>query len=502
MASGLTPPTEGGESALLSGGGGGMSTATAAAPPPPGGAPDPAATARLSGAIARATVGEGASPERIQEILAALNAATVQPSGAVPVHVGSMTYNLSEADHLVMIEDARSALVTAQQQASPAAREGRAAAGAAHELGQQRSVGGFSTAAGALVDAVCSDDDSGADMRIVANFPINPTVSVGFDFQISAERENNHTKIRVQVGGAVTGRVDAWIVEAWARAEVHGYVEAQGNNGTEAIRLLMYGIRDRIAARSPDLANRMFGGGFARETEQEMGEEDYVETGMGASLSGGVGAGGHEGPRASASVGGETGTRISGGREGEAPHREDARSVRLTASFSGGESFPAVGAKIDLAWADGHLKEVAFEAEAEQDLDFEHFEHLIGPQFLGEWAGSLQNAIGTHSTLVAHSGDDAARQFGSMAGMTTRLSGATIGGAAALHHALEEHGHGVGLEVKYGVKTKISWEHGKGMKLALVLFRKSEFSFGHDERSPLFVQLTASSRILSLHLGE
>ena len=135
----------------------------------------------------------------------------------------------------------------------------------AEDLGEVQAMdGGFYRTAGGLVDAMLPNEGDKGKLQLNLNIPVDQsgTVRVAFEFIAEAERDENGVKGRIQVGGGVQARqeIDAYFftVEAFARAVIFGYVEAQGDSGEEMWRMMALGLQNRLDGVSSRIADAVF----------------------------------------------------------------------------------------------------------------------------------------------------------------------------------------------------------------------------------------------------
>lgn len=455
---------------------------------------------RLQGLIARATAppGDRALLQRIADAIELCQqqahiAADSRESRTLTVPENGV-YELDDEQLRVFALEVQNGLrqharLSVAQQDATSPQQQRAQQ-ASRDLGRQRSMSGFCTGAGALVDGIVPSDGSEAGLRINANFPLvaSGNVTAGLEFRIEAERDADKVKIRTQLGATITGRADLWLVEAWARAQVYGYIEAEGNNGAECVRMMMYAIRQRVAQASDRLANAMFDQRFVADTEAGMQGEDYVESGLGAEVSGGVGTpGGDAGVGARAS--GEGGTRIGRGDDGRMQGRQ-SRTVRVGVTIAE-DPFELEG-QLELKWLNGQFHEGEIELTGTAELDLEKLEHCVGPEFMGGMVGALAGTLTRQNGLVA--GDaNAARQIGGATDFILGCNAARLGGAAAVQ-ALATRYPNVPIQelsAAYALTLKSKWDASGNAEFFMRLARQTQFQIGESERSPFYLELSS-----------
>lgn len=271
---------------------------------------------------------------------------------------------------------------------------------ATENLGEVESLdGGFTQHAGGLVDALLPNEGDKAKLQINVNVPVaaGGAVRASFEFMVQAERDENGIKGRIQIGGGVTatvrGRVFFATVEAFAQAQVYGYMEALGSGGAQMFDHVLLGIQQRIAGVSSNIADAMFSRQQIEEIVGDMREQDYVESGLGASLSAGLGAAvDGKGSSANAGVNGSVGTRLAGDGNGGL---QRADVSQITGTLGGSVDPFAVQGSLQGKWTDSQISEVEGKVEGEAMIDADELNEIV---MGGRW---LSGAIGSVAGLLS-----------------------------------------------------------------------------------------------------
>lgn len=364
--------------------------------------------------------------------------------------------------------------------------------------------GGFVSAAGGLVDACLPNAGDKGKVQIAVNVPVEQsgTVMVGLNFVTEAERDDNGVKIRAQLGGAVTAsqRIRLYFVtmEAFARAEVFGYMEAYGDSSTEAFELLLLAVQNRIATQSETVADALFERTHIQAVQGNMDGDDYVESGLGGRFSAGVGVSDSDGDSvagAGASVGGSTGTRlVSDGRGGVESQGVNTLEGGLTGSV---DPFSLEG-KLKGRWTNGQLDQVEAEVSGQHDLDMDSLQNVVGARWVSGVVGTLTSLMTGSSGMLDD--DNATRRVGGIASTLGQVSasGALAEGAAA--QAIDGL-RGAGVTLAHKVTVKGVWEAGKGYGAELTLERVGGIEVGRNERDRFYLLVENLQRVFQIKVG-
>lgn len=254
---------------------------------------------------------------------------------------------------------------------------------ATEDLGRIEAMNGdFYDRAGALVDTIAPNPGQSGKLELAISVPVDSTGTViaSFTFKATVARSDKGVKVGFNVGGEVKASVkqDLWVatVEAFAKAGVDGFIESFSDTGAGAFRLMGLAIRDRIASVSETVADALFDKDYIELTIEEMDENDYVESGITASASAGVGgsvSGEIDGPR-DTTVGGELGVngdaKASVTQKTRLSKNEDGTLKRETTTDSSASASASVKAKASVS---GDVKgfgvkgELGFEGELSTD---------------------------------------------------------------------------------------------------------------------------------------
>ena len=376
---------------------------------------------------------------------------------------------------------------------------------ATENFGEMETLGGgFIAAAGNLVDACLPNEGDKGKIQIAVNIPVEQsgTVKVGLNFVTEAERDDNGVKIRAQLGGAITASQEIRLyfatLEAFARAEVFGFLEAYGDNSQEAFQLMLLAIQNRIAAQSETIADVLFDRGAISAVQGGMDGDDYVESGLGGSFSAGVGAVDRNGDPitgAGAGVSGSSGTRLSSdGRGG-------VRSQGVTTAegvLNGSQAPFSLEGKLKGKWTDGQLTQVEGEISGQADLDMENLQTVVGARWVSGVVSTLSSVITGGQGVL----DDAntARRVGGITSMLSQVSasGSLAEGAAA--QAIDGL-QGVGVTLAHKVTVKGVWDASKGYGAELSLERVGGIEVGRNVRDRFYLLVENLQRVFQIKVG-
>lgn len=405
------------------------------------------------------------------------------------------------------------------QGSSPTSPDPKAAKqkAAVQSLGQvKRLDGGFYSAAGGVVDSLVPNKGDKGKLQLAVNVPVEQsgTVKINFEFIGSAERSDDGVKLRVQLGGGVVVSKEVKVnlgiykatVEAYAQAKLFGYMEAQGDSGAEAFRLLGLGIQQRMAAVSKTVADAVFNGQFVQDTVQGMDSNDYVETGVGASVTAGFKGSakpkgsGKKTPgvetQGSAGIEGQTGTRI------EADHgkleKTDVRQVAIPLNFAWRNN--NYGVTVTAKWRGKKFD--AIEVEAAGDIMIDVKSMTAGNAFaslISGFVSQIKAIIDKSSGMMPDA--EAGRQAGAMA----RLLGLSIGGdvvmAGATRKALAKLSKFNAIKLGHKLTFKGAYGPSAGLSGEIILERSSSVEFGDSPRDTVYVALENIQQIFRIPLG-
>ncbi|WP_428267601.1 DUF4157 domain-containing protein [Haliangium sp.] len=367
---------------------------------------------------------------------------------------------------------------------------------AAQSLGQiNRFDDSFYGRAGAVLEAAVPRGGDKAKVQINVNLPVNANVSISFGFITEAENAQPNFKAKCEVQAGITGKVDLWLVEAFAQAKAVGYLEAQGDSGAEVFRFLAFGLYDRVAQVSRRAADFVWGDTFGATTRGQMQGDDYIESGVGVEVSAGV-SGGGDGVGAGLRVTG--GQRVSNGGQ----TRENFGMVQGTLSFSASPFSGEVQVKLG---SRGGVEEIEFGISGERFISAADFmAELTGGSFstlmidyVGRAIGAVQNVVMGQSGLTQDRSQ--AQRVGAVLRTARDASvGMNVGGAAGVAAAQQSlAASGVALNGGFGQKltVKIGAVGSQG-SVGIDLERVGRLEIGENPRSPVYVMLENVSRIL------
>jgi hypothetical protein len=366
---------------------------------------------------------------------------------------------------------------------------------------------GFYSSAGRVVDAALPNVGDKAKVQINVNIPVDQsgTVRVAFQFMAECERDENGVKGRVQLDGGVQAaqELDAYFVtlKVFARATVFGYLESYGDTATQMFSLLGLGIQQRIDGVSSDVADSVFNRSYIDQTMRQMDSDDYVESGLGASVSvGGSASAGSGDDAASAGAGGgvtgSTGTRLStDGRGGVRETDVDKLAVAINGSAS---PFGLEG-KLVFKWADNTLTGFEAELSGEAMMDAGDLnEVIVGGRWLSGTIGSVANMIRGGQGMVDD--QNAARQVGGLVSFIHSSSGVGVLAEGASAQAISQLS-GMGVSLGHKLTVKGTWSASSGFGLEIDLERVGQIEFGDSPRDTVYVLVENVQRVFKIQVG-
>jgi len=147
---------------------------------------------------------------------------------------------------------------------------------------------GFAAKVGQLIDVVCPKVGDATVLQIEANIPVSAGVSVALTLQGEAERNEAGMRLRGDFRIGIQGKVDAAIIEVYAKVQGLGYCEASGDTSSESVRLLTWGFYQRVKGVSERAANFVWKKDKMAAVARSMDDDDYAENGVGLSASVGM----------------------------------------------------------------------------------------------------------------------------------------------------------------------------------------------------------------------
>jgi len=363
------------------------------------------------------------------------------------------------------------------------------------KLQGHKSMGdGFYKAAGGVLDTLLPSEGTKGKFQINVNIPVagGGAVTVGFEFKGEAERgDKNKLKTWLEMGATLTGKVDAWLFKAFLRARIFGYMEAQGDNGAEVFRLMAMALEKRVRSVSDRLADAIFSDYTISMAEAGMDKDDYVESGLGASITGGFGSGdGSRGGSAGAQY--TSGTRLTKGDDGEIKSTGTSQ-FEVSASLKA-DPFNLNG-KFTLQWMAGRLEKIELEVSGAHEIDLEKLQAMLAGQWLTGNIAAIKSLIENKKKLAQEKGWDA-QKVGMLSQAMTGLLGADIVGAKGVDAALRKVKSFQGVKLGHKVTIKGGWERGKGPTAELLIERYGKLEIGDEVHSTFYLMLEGSQRVL------
>ncbi len=374
---------------------------------------------------------------------------------------------------------------------------------ATEDLGKISAMdGNFYDMAGALVDKIAPNPGQSGKLDLTIAVPVDAsgTVTASFTFKASVSRTDKGVKVGFNVGGEVKASVeqDLWVatVSAFAKAGINGFVESFSDTGAGAFRLMGLALRQRIAGASETIADALFDKDYIDYTIEEMDDDDYVESGMTASASAGVGGkvSGKVETAGGTSVGGEvsgsgdasasvTGkTRLTKGSNGdlvETSSTEASASATAKGSVSGDVKGFAVKGELSFS---GKVStkgkatgKVAASVTGTADLDGDQLNDLFtDAAYITDTLSSLGGMISTAKTALPEG--DTHRMAASMSQALVDASGAglqldkdTLDAAKQLE--------GTKVKIQYTLSLSGSVDEKLAPKLELKFEKSNKVSF-------------------------
>ena len=147
---------------------------------------------------------------------------------------------------------------------------------------------GFSSKVGQIIDVVCPKAGDLTVLQVEANIPISAGVAVALTLEGEAERTKSGVRLRGDFRIGIQGKVDAAIIEVYAKVQGLGYCEAFGDTSSEAVRLMTWGFYQRVKGVSERAANFVWNKDKMAAVTRGMDEDDYAENGVGIAASVGM----------------------------------------------------------------------------------------------------------------------------------------------------------------------------------------------------------------------
>lgn len=384
------------------------------------------------------------------------------------------------------------------------------------------NLGQLSTNAGGMLDAMFPRPGDKKSLTFQVNCRPNPAISIGLEFNFRGERTDaGKLKLGLDLGGFIRGDIEVGafgvsVASAWAKARLYGYMDVSGDSGGEIFDLIQLAIWDKVADVSVDVAQFLWGGGFAVDVSNQMDDDDYIEYGWGFEASGGAswgssnGAGGNQ-YKAQAGVKHQQGKRLVSAParygSGKMYTTEDTR----TTTYSGALTVAAAGAKFtgQLAYSDiriggrskGKVKGTLHRKVSAAQLLADFSSGNLGPLF-ADWGmsaigGIIKAVDGTVGLGVSAGGG---RTVGTVLATARDLSMAAnlaeVAGLAQLGSQIS------GLSGSIGQKldVTVSWSD-KGCEVSVELARTSGFEIGTKDKTPIYLKFEDATRLLKWKEG-
>lgn len=421
------------------------------------------------------------------QLKTAADAGTHTASGAVPETRPSMSF----ADGLA----ANSPSSPGPLQLKGKGPEAPASAAKGEEkddLGELDSLGKkFQKRAGGLADKCAPEPGRTGRMTVFVNVPVaaGGLVKVSFKFMGQVVRgEDGHLTMKLQVGGGVTAgkKIELYFatVNAFAAAQVFGYVEAKGDSGEECLRLIALGLHTRLSKANKKVANAVFGAETIKAAIAQLDDDDYVETGLG--LEAAIGGGGEIAPDTEAggwfAGSAQRGERVSRGEDGELK-TDKMKGATLSLGtwlppfrLMGGYTTKYKNDVLDSA--EGSVTGVAMMSVG----DIEG--RLLGGTFMLDAGTGLARALKKVRKLQKD--DKAAKLTDDMVDEVMARSATKVaveGGSHAAIKALNENY--AGLLIGFSLSLAVSWSRADGWGLTLSLEKQDRIDIGRSFRDDL-----------------
>ncbi len=365
-----------------------------------------------------------------------------------------------------------------------------------NDLGEVSSPGAFAAAAGAFVDTIIPYDGTQARAEVHANFPVASvgvaSASIGFSFVAYAERNGDDVKLGASVGFSATAEVDIVVLEAFLRASVFGYIEASGDSSAECFELILMAIERGVRDVSEEAADAVFDPAEIRRTERGMDQDDYVEAGLGFSLSAGFSAGsGDERLGASAGYSRRDGTRIVSD-EGDGVRDIDTRADVFNLAFNLPHGFSA-GAAFTIKLADGQFAESQLKVNGRGMVPIAELRGLLAG---GDFLTSLYDGVGDLLTLAEDADASAGQIVGAIRSGMNSAAPPGFGAADLADEVLANVPSFEGVELGYEVELEAKLDASLDFGVQVKLMRVQSLSFGENDRDSFHASLELLNEII------
>ena len=344
----------------------------------------------------------------------------------------------------------------------------------AQDLGAVDSVRGMQGVVGGLLDMLAPGAGDKKKLSLKMEVACSPVVSLGLAYGVEIGRtKDGKLTVKTTVDFRATAKADLWVAEAIIEAKVGGYIEAQGSNGAQIMDLVGLAIHEAIAAVSTNAAAYVFGETFSDDIREGMDDDDYIESGITAGVSGGLGVSGDVGDAslsasAAAEAKGKLGVRHTKSGSEVVADASAAASARVSASISG--TLPGTDwkgtAKLSAEASTDKAPWGQIELALGRDADMEKFVGVLKGGGFDEqvqlWvAGAASMATGL---IGEHAGMDIGghRSLGAMVqDLGTQSISAGVGGSGMLDSIHDKLGSSAGAEMKQALEIKLRWSAGK-----------------------------------------
>lgn len=380
-----------------------------------------------------------------------------------------------------------------QLKEAPAGEPDKKPAGEEKEdLGQIEGLGKkFQKKAGGLADLCAPEPGRTGRMTVFVNVPVaaGGMVKVSFKFMGQVTRgEDGHVTTKLTVGGGVTAgkKINLYFatVDAFAAAQIFGYVEAKGESGEECMRLVALGLHTRLAKVNKSIANAVFGPETIAAALEGLDEDDYVETGLGVEAA--VGGGGEIAPDKQAGgwlAGSATkGDRLSRGDDGEL--KTDKMKGAAVSIGTWLPPFRLMG-DISTKYKNGVMESAGGAITGVAMMSIGDIEgRLLGGTFLLDAGAGMAREL--RKARKKMKDGESARITDEMTAHVLEKSATKLtiqGGSHAAIKALNENY--AGLMIGFGLSLSISWSRTEGTTFTLSLEKQDRIDIGESFRDDL-----------------
>ena len=178
----------------------------------------------------------------------------------------------------------------------------------------------FAAKVGKLLDALVPVVGDQGGLQIDANIPVSAGVFVAVTLIGEASRSKPGVELRADFRLGLMGAADLGLVNAFVKVQGIGYMEAFGDDSAKTLRLLLWGLYQRVRGLSQRAAEFVWSKGRMDLIEKSMDADDYAENGAGLGVTTGIGVREKAGAQPAGVAGGvqvTQGTRWQKGRGGK-----------------------------------------------------------------------------------------------------------------------------------------------------------------------------------------